>query len=300
MRSKWLLPILVLALSASASADDVGAELPLEDQSSVDGWGGIQVRFGEALPVGQAVNTVRYYADDDRTEPVENGDFRLVPLIVKQEDGGLDGSGTFTVFDVGPVHIPEEGGAQEFDWLPQSLVVPADDSLYHVGVLEWPQDAANNDAGGLVSFGEDGSGMHFFDVDTSTLTPEDLGPVEVGYDLTNDSPQIHTSAAGGRDYQINFGTGAPADIVIGDFNDDQVVDLADYQILVANYNMEVGDPGTNGDIDFNSQVNFADFVSFRQTFSEAAGAAAVPEPIAGLLSVIGALGTTHFLRRRRD
>ncbi len=279
-------------------AADIGADLPLEDQASVDGWAGVQVRFGEALPPGEAVSVVQYYADHDRTGEVEAGNFNFVPLIVGQAGGSFDGDGTFTVYDVGPVHIPTEEGLQLFTWGGGSQPIPDDGNLYHVGLLEW-KNGANNSAGGLVSFGTDGNGMHFFDVDTSSYAPDDLGPVEVGFDLTADRVQLHTAAAGGRDYQINFTT-SPDDLPPpGDFNNDGTIDTADFQILVSNYHTSV-DRGTNGDINFSASVDFKDFVAFRSAFEGGAGGegAAVPEPVAGLLGLCGVLSARHFARRR--
>lgn len=300
MKKKFsLVLILLFGSGGMLSAADIGAALPLEDKASVDGWAGIQVRFGEQLPAGEAVTIVQYYADDDRAANVENGEFNFVPLVVKQEGGSFEGDGQFSVFDVGPVHIPEVGGEQLFTWGGGSIPIPDDGNLYHVGLLEW-KNGVNNDAGGLVSFGDGGTGMHFFDVDTSAFTPDDLGPVEPGYDLSNDSPQIHTSGAGGRDYQVNFTTSNEELPPPGDFNNDGTVDVADFQLLAENYNMDV-DRGTNGDINYSGHVDFKDFVSFRNAFSSGGGAAAaaVPEPVAWFLGLMALLSTLHLGRQRR-
>ncbi len=279
-------------------AAEIGAELPLEDQASVDGWAGVQVRFGESLPPGEAVTIVQYYADHDRTGEVEDGNFNFVPLIVGQEGGSFDGDGTFTIYDVGPVHIPTEEGLQVHPWGGGSRPVPDDGNLYHVGLLEW-KNGTNNSAGGLVSFGTDGTGIHFFDVDTSSYAPDDLGPIEVGFNLTVDNTQLHTSGAGGRDYQVVFTTSAEALTPPGDFKNDGTIDTADFQILVSNYHTSV-DRGTNGDINFSASVDFKDFVAFRSAFAAAAGGAGanVPEPVAGLLGLCGVLSALHFARRR--
>lgn len=303
MKKTFFLTVLLLfGTGGMLYAADIGAELPLEDQASVDGWGGIQVRFGEQLPAGEVVTLVQYYADDDRAGPIEEGQFRFVPLVVAQEGGSLDGDGTFTVFDVGQVQIPETAGPQEFPWAGGSLTIPDDDNLYHVGLLEWPQDAANNAAGGLVSFGTGGTGMHFFDVDTSAYTPDDLGEIEPGLNLSENNLQIHTSGADGRDYQVNFTTGPGGGPPPGDFNDDGTIDIADFEILATNYNMDV-DRGANGDINFSGRVDLKDFVAFRAKFEEvgggAAGASSVPEPAAAMLGVLALISTLHFARRRR-
>jgi hypothetical protein len=68
----------------------------------------------------------------------------------------------------------------------------------------------------------------------------------------------------------------------GDFNGDEVVDLADFEILLGNFNTSV-DSLEAGDMDFNRRVDLTDFVLFRKAFGEANAAAAVPEPGVGAL-----------------
>jgi hypothetical protein len=300
-KTLFLVLLLLFGSSGVLCAADIGASLPLENKVSVDGWGGVQVRFGETLPPGEVVTVVQYYADDDRAGPIENEEFRFVPLVVQQEGGSFDGDGTFTIYDVGQVQIPILAGEQLFPWGGGSLPIPDDGNLYHVGLLEWPQDAANNAAGGLVSFGTGGTGMHFFDVDTSVYTPDDIGEIEPGLNLSENNLQIHTSGAAGRDYQVNFTTGTDVGPPPGDFNEDGTIDLADFNILATNYNMDA-ERGSNGDINFSGHVDFKDFVAFRSKFEEgggAAGAASVPEPMAGMLGVLALISTLHFARRRR-
>ena len=86
----------------------------------------------------------------------------------------------------------------------------------------------------------------------------------------------------------------------GDFNEDGSIDSGDYQILVANFNTSV-DRGADGDINYSGVVDFKDFVQFRGAFeAQGGGAAAVPEPVAGLLGMLGAVCALHFARRRRQ
>ena len=85
----------------------------------------------------------------------------------------------------------------------------------------------------------------------------------------------------------------------GDINGDGTVDLGDFMILSSNFN----GPGAfeDGDINFDEQVNMADFTLWRTIFqgpAQRATAAAVPEPVAGVLAMFGLL-VLPFLRRRR-
>ena len=78
------------------------------------------------------------------------------------------------------------------------------------------------------------------------------------------------------------------DIVLdlpGDINLDGTIDLADYGILVANMNTEVGIPASVqvGDLDFDGGVDLDDFLLFRSAFEGRAQVAAVPEPTSLLM-----------------
>ena len=84
--------------------------------------------------------------------------------------------------------------------------------------------------------------------------------------------------------------------LIGDFNGDEVVDMADFNILVENFN----GPGdiSQGDTDFNGRINLRDFVTFRSVFTEGQpGVAAVPEPVG--LALFGSAFVGWFALRRR-
>jgi hypothetical protein len=204
----------------------VGAPLPLSD-GTPDGWSGIPVLFGFQLPAGESVEVVRYYPADSREFDVESELYHVTPLIVMQEDGSVEnGEGIFSIWEVGPTHTPNTAGQQEFAW--GSQVIPDDGNLYHPAVLQW-FDSANDTNGGVVAFGEGGEGMHFFNVDTTDYIPdEDLGEVEPELVLTG--LETHTSAAGGRAYQLNFemssAGGEP-----GDFNRDGMLGAADINDL---------------------------------------------------------------------
>ena len=89
------------------------------------------------------------------------------------------------------------------------------------------------------------------------------------------------------------------DYVLGDFDGNGVVELADFAILADNFNQ----PGAhlNGDINFNGHVNLEDFSMFRRVFAAqgAANAAAVPEPSSRLLMQCIGFAFPVLRRRRR-
>ena len=85
----------------------------------------------------------------------------------------------------------------------------------------------------------------------------------------------------------------------GDFNEDGVIDIADFGIMAANF----GDAGSisEGDMDFNNTIDLSDFLRFRKLFSEAnAGTAAVPEPTTIGLIAMGGLAMLALRRRATD
>ncbi|MCA9217845.1 MAG: PEP-CTERM sorting domain-containing protein [Planctomycetales bacterium] len=219
---------------------------------NVDGWSGLTVMHGHSIPAGEKVETVNYYTADNRSAEVEDGLYNFVPIIVKQEDGSLDGGeGIFSIFEVGPHHKPEVPGEQSFDW--SSMEIPDDGSFYHPAMLQW-QDDLDDSNGGVVSFaGNGGTGMVQYNVDTSFYAPDDLGEVEEGLELNG--LQTHTSGANGRQYQFNFitdaGGGEPCDL-----NNDGVCDAADIDALSALVNANQNDAAF--DLDNDGQLTQAD------------------------------------------
>jgi hypothetical protein len=98
------------------------------------------------------------------------------------------------------------------------------------------------------------------------------------------------------------GTPIPRGIVQGDFNNDGVIDEADFQILAMNmgaHNVRaVGHD--DGDFDLNGRVDLHDFRGFKDAFPAAfGGAAGVPEPTTITLALL-AIGMLLPLGRRRS
>lgn len=90
---------------------------------------------------------------------------------------------------------------------------------------------------------------------------------------------------------------------LGDFNLDEVIDLADFMILSDNMNTT---PGLGlegdyqlGDVNFSGTIDLSDFVGFRAlyTAAQAGGAAAVPEPSGLILAGLVCLGLAAVRRR---
>jgi hypothetical protein len=178
--------LLVSALSLHAAV--VGEASPLAD-GTPDGWSGITIMNGYGgIPAGEMVTTVNYYASQGRAD----GNHNVQPVIAKQVGGA------YTIWDIGPVATPATAGEHSFAW--QSQVIPNDGNLYHPGFWQW-QNGVDNTDGGLVAFGDGGSGMFQQDQDGTSYVPA------IGDDLTTNAQ--HSSGAGGRAYQFNFTTAVP-------------------------------------------------------------------------------------------
>ena len=188
----------VFLVGASVRADIIGTENEELDDGTPDGWSGVPVFNGEdyALPPGQSVNSIDYYASDGRFDTVDAG-IHHATFLIAQLDIPDD---TFaTIWAVGPTVTPEETGLNSVEW--GSDPIP-DDGLHYVpAFVQWHEDGDNSN-GGLIPFGgENGLGMFYFDVDGNDYVPE------VGEDLTSG----HASGLGGRDYQFHYHTGPPID-----------------------------------------------------------------------------------------
>ena len=149
------------------------------------------------------------------------------------------------------------------------------------------------------------AGQAHFDLDFSGQTP--FGN-DSGFDGDAETPQAPYFFSGVIDDVALYDTALSEerikahfdarDYVLGDFDGNGVVELADFAILADNFNQ--AGTHSNGDITFNGQVNLEDFSVFRRVFAAqgAATAAAVPEPSSRLLVLCIAFALP-VLRRRR-
>ncbi len=135
-------------------------------------------------------------------------------------------------------------------------------------------------------------------LDGTTIPARRVGFFSAGLTLTSneftdDGLALFNAAL---NYALGFTEVAP-----GDFNSDGVVDLADFTILVENFHT-TGATFAQGDNNFSGTVDLADFLAFRKLFvANNPAAAAVPEPSAWLLAILGLIGLTRCgVRGRRS
>ena len=84
----------------------------------------------------------------------------------------------------------------------------------------------------------------------------------------------------------------------GDLDGNGMVEFADFLILSGNFGLEVADH-TAGDIDCSGTVDFADFLALSANFGQAVGAAeSVPEPSSFVLLGLASLALGSLRRRR--
>ncbi|MDZ4779309.1 MAG: PEP-CTERM sorting domain-containing protein [Planctomycetia bacterium] len=139
-------------------------------------------------------------------------------------------------------------------------------------------------------------------------------PYEGGSDVHSGTRQLDANAsyallqqvlsippASGNGFHIGFlvDIDTVIDGTSGDFNGDDLVNTADYDILRAGFNQAGG--FVDGDINFDGAVNLADFVDFRTSYQLANGQPlrTVPEPSTLVLAAL-ACGATLLVRRRRS
>ena len=135
---------------------------------------------------------------------------------------------------------------------------------------------------------------------TRTPTPHPFSPTTV---MPRKSPSSNSLTRRVRSPEVNSGyvldnvtaTGFE-DILLGDFNFDGTIDVADYTILQDNFG--TGTTFGEGDLNFDGTVGLDDFIALKAAFNAPAGAAAVPEP-AGRFSLLGIASVALLLRRRR-
>jgi hypothetical protein len=97
---------------------------------------------------------------------------------------------------------------------------------------------------------------------------------------------------------------------LGDFNDDFIINLTDYLILVANLHTDVSQllPAQSyplGNITGDREINGHDFLGFAKAFDDFNGVgafqamqAAIPEPTTGALAALGAAGIVVWRKKR--
>ncbi len=107
-------------------------------------------------------------------------------------------------------------------------------------------------------------------------------------DLPKLRPSILLSGPDGGDLAHPFS---------GDFNRDGTIDFADFQILTANFG--TGRFFSEGDNNFDGEVNLHDFVEFRKLFQaqQQGAAAAVPEPTSMCLFAMGMVALLGCIRQ---
>ena len=191
--SAFALFAFALFTSHQATAATVIAGLdPILDNGAPDGWSGVSVLEtpitdpGDGTTIGRVTNFS--YWDDRGT-----GTHTVQPLLV-QNDGGL-----YTIIGIGEPHTPLGGpGLQSEPFSLASGTDTLDTSTlgitFHIGVLQFDPGAGEDSNDGTIPFANDGGGGMFqMNVPDSHIPSID--------EVIN--PE-HASAAGGRNYAINF------------------------------------------------------------------------------------------------
>ena len=101
------------------------------------------------------------------------------------------------------------------------------------------------------------------------------------------------------EYQVLGGGSTGPTFLDADFDQNGVVEFADFLFLSSEFGNSVSPPGSPPDIDGDGTVNFADFLVLSQQFGQRSGAAAaVPEPQSFCLLAMGGMLVLASRRRR--
>ena len=134
----------------------------------------------------------------------------------------------------------------------------------------------DNDPGGW-TIGGDSLGAHSQNADSRRYLRGELADFAI-YNGELTAAEITNIMANGVETGLT-------PVIVGDFNEDGMIDVADFQILADNFGE--GTTFAQGDFNGDRTVDLTDFVGFRQVFTEAQGqAAAVPEPTALTLLIM--------------
>ncbi len=147
-------------------------------------------------------------------------------------------------------------------------------------------------------------------IDTGIGEADDAFPVNIGFAVGHAGRWFQGQIADVRIYDEGLDQQSIQDVMDGggflppglkgDFNSDDVVDLADFMIMAENFNSKFSfdESYSKGDLSLNTRVDLKDFIGFRELFNgQQAAVASVPEPnVAWYVFTIGLI----WLRRSQN
>jgi hypothetical protein len=214
-------------------------------------------------------------------------------------------SGTFNVFQLRPTGVPDQ-----FSVVYDSGTITSDGIAGEIVSLPFPNGATDVLAGDI--FAHVGRGIPYSDA--GALNATNALPIFYPVPLTSipavgSGGTLTISATGGsstagdfpfrgdliRDYAMSV-TLETDQLIPGDVDGNMVVNLDDFGIIRDNF--LTGSTLSEGDLNFDGEVDFEDFLSWKTAFGPGAPAS-VPEPSTVALFVVGAAGLAWRIRRTR-
>lgn len=282
--------VMLLAKAGTASANGSGNLNVFIDDRGVNGGGGTRTWF-DGVAYVDAGTTIALTTSIDRATgqlTIANptsATFQIKSIEINSPNGAL------SVEDWDPISGRLDGnGNMSFDSHPWSTTPPA--TTPFATQLNEAEDAAGGGSGGALVSG--GGSLNLGNLWARTPFED----VRVSLTLADDRRVVISPT---------FTGGTP--LTSGDFNGSGAIDLADFQVLLANLHtnvsaLTVAGSYLRGDINGDRSVNFSDFAAFRTAYDAANGAgafaqiaAAVPEP--ATLTMAAVFGLALAFRRRR-
>ena len=282
------------AIEDGAFIDNIDAGLGIDGNVWVDdpergtvlSFAGTYVEAVEEVPIMDLENdfTWNFWSKSDGGQAQTSGNI----IIGNRNDFDGTDSGEYIKFTNNRIEFRADGTRDsDLEWGPagpDDNRIPNDDQWYHHTVVK---------DGDQMRYYRNGELRNEITLGLGQQTEDPL-PFALGGQSSPDTPGRETPIVFLSDVRLYDNALSSAEVaelagvapafLAADFNEDGIVDFADFLILSSQFNETVDPPGTDPDINGNGTVDFPDFLVLSSQFNmTSADIAAVPEPSSAIL-----------------
>ena len=277
-----------------------------DERGTVLSFAGTFVEAVQEAPIMDLENdfTWTFWSKSDGSEAQTSGNV----IIGNRNDFSGANTGEFIKFTNNRIEFRADGsGDADLEWGkagPDDNRMPNDNNWYHHTVVK---------DGDKMTYFRNGESRNEVSLGLAQQSTEEL-PFALGGQAAVDQPGRETAITFLSDVRLYTDALTPAQVAElagveiascnpdtnGDIDGNGKVEFADFLVMSANFGQDTtSDEGhTQGDLDCNGKVEFADFLVLSSNFGQDVAAASVPEPSsAALLLICGLFGGA--IRRRR-